>query len=1076
MRSAAGLLAAVVVMATVATTLTALVPIYSTSIVDAGFQKTIADAGAEERTIAMTVRAESASWQDIGGAARATADDLLAGASDAAVFAETGSYRVGVDAAGTPIIASLAAVEGDELFAVTEQAAPTGAADLAASVHEASAELLGVGVGDVVQLERSAGPAVTVEITGLIEPVDISDPRWFGLPFGRDGVTTVGSSTEVGPFFVDGDVFAELPETVTIVGRFALDAEAISVEDIDRVTAGAESAAVEFAGTLGRDDVRVAGSLAALLGETDTALRSTGAVVGVILLQLVAVALYGLGVATAVLGAARRTETTILRSRGASTRQLTIAAVVEAAIVVTPAALLGPWLAARAVDAIGRWGPIESTGLELRGDVTTPAIAAAIGVAAIAVAVVTLTTRAAGRAADPTADPADSWFHRSGLDLVLLVLAILGLWQLARTGSVANSSTPDGRATIDPVLALAPTLGVIAASLLALRLVRAVARLVLRSGTRSPALVPALAGWDSVRRPAKQARTTVLIVVAVTIGVFAAVHSVSWQRSQRDQADAATGADITVVPDGRPAADVPVERIAGAYRSVDGVDAVMPIDVRTLDLGSELTSVTLVGVEVEELPAIDRLRSDLQPDPDRLAALSGPLDTGGVELEGAGEITASVTVDVVPSTEQERFDELDITLVVADEFGVVDRYPAQTSVAAPGVPATITFGALPLRPGGVDAPTLVGVELTGPVRVLEVGADRSTAPPPLQFDVGIGDLAVGGTAADISGVTLRMRDATRDGSTTSAGTASVRPSEDGTSISFWTGTNRRPNMRSTVRMTTAAIREGAINQDELTFDVLARPELLGRAQLAVGDEASVRIGGLRARVRIAGTVPVVPFAIDEPFALLADQRTLATVEYTTLGTTRRPDRWAIATGEDAHASVAGSLDVAPFNSVAVIDRRLEAEQRTADPVLIGLAGSLLAAVVAAAIVAILGLALTAVTEARERRAAYAVLRALGADRSELRRWLVRETVPLAALSVLAGVLAGVVLANLTVASLTNDRDGSPAIPEAELLVPWPAVGVLVVVVLVAVIALPLLTSRLLAGVRPADELRIGAAP
>ena len=41
--------------------------------------------------------------------------------------------------------------------------------------------------------------------------------------------------------------------------------------------------------------------------------------------------------------------------------------------------------------------------------------------------------------------------------------------------------------------------------------------------------------------------------------------------------------------------------------------------------------------------------------------------------------------------------------------------------------------------------------------------------------------------------------------------------------------------------------------------------------------------------------------------------------------------------------------------------------------------------------------------------------------------------------------------------------------------PWPVVTALVVVVMAAVIALPMLTSRLLQGTKPADELRIGDA-
>ncbi|MGI9646291.1 MAG: FtsX-like permease family protein, partial [Ilumatobacteraceae bacterium] len=324
-------------------------------------------------------------------------------------------------------------------------------------------------------------------------------------------------------------------------------------------------------------------------------------------------------------------------------------------------------------------------------------------------------------------------------------------------------------------------------------------------------------------------------------------------------------------------------------------------------------------------------------------------------------------------------------------------------------------------------------------------------------------------------VVWRTREVSTDGSTTSAGIADVRDSDSGITVELQTGINRRPNMRTTARLTTAPVQEGAAVQDQLTFDVLATSALLGRAGLSVGDEASVRIGGLRATARIAGVAPVSSVAADERFALLADRRTLATVEYTTLGTTQSPDQWAIATGADTNTSVVATLDSPPLDSTTVLDRRLDAEQRTRDPVLVGLTGSLFAAVLAAAVVAVLGLALTAVTEARSRRGDYAVLRALGARRAELRGWLVRETIPLAVVSIAAGVVTGLVLASLTVRSLTSDRDGSAAIPEPTVVVPWPVVAALVMVVVAAVIALPMLTSRLLRGTKPADELRIGDA-
>ena len=58
-------------------------------------------------------------------------------------------------------------------------------------------------------------------------------------------------------------------------------------------------------------------------------------------------------------------------------------------------------------------------------------------------------------------------------------------------------------------------------------------------------------------------------------------------------------------------------------------------------------------------------------------------------------------------------------------------------------------------------------------------------------------------------------------------------------------------------------------------------------------------------------------------------------------------------------------------------------------------------------------------------------------------------------------------------SLATDPDGSQALPVPDLTIPWPTVVTYVAGMLVLVATLPLLTGRLLRGVRPADEIRIG---
>ena len=255
--------------------------------------------------------------------------------------------------------------------------------------------------------------------------------------------------------------------------------------------------------------------------------------------------------------------------------------------------------------------------------------------------------------------------------------------------------------------------------------------------------------------------------------------------------------------------------------------------------------------------------------------------------------------------------------------------------------------------------------------------------------------------------------------------------------------------------------------------MLATPQLVEELAVGLDTPVSVRIGGTRLALRIVGETDVVPFAADEPLAFLADHATLAAADYLANGARSEPDRWVVVLDESDREEVTTILREAPFDSAAVADRWEEAEQRIGDPILVGLTGSLLIAVGAVAIVAIVGLVMAAVTGARDRRGANAVLRALGASRRELRQWLVRETVPIGVLAIAIGLAAGVVIASVVSSALTGDRDGGDAVPPPQLVVPWVALAALVGVALVAIALVPLATSRLLHGVRPADELRIG---
>ncbi len=361
-----------------------------------------------------------------------------------------------------------------------------------------------------------------------------------------------------------------------------------------------------------------------------------------------------------------------------------------------------------------------------------PAFAVSGVAAAIAVALIVWPAVAAARVpTDEVSGPTRSPFlRRTGLDIVLVVLAVLGLWQLQRTGSVASSAEPGGRASVDPVLVLAPTLGIAAASLLAVRILAVAASVLERVGSRSRRLAPSLAGREAARAGGRRNRSSLLVVVAVAVASFALVQAVSWERSQRDQADAAVGADVVVVPDGRPGAAVPAANLAASYRALDGVTAVAPIDDRSVAVAARQRPVPMVALDTADFASYSRTRSDVVADAATIAGLAAPVDLGGVALPtSGGEVTATVRLAAgIPGPDGELQPEptgVEIALVVVDEFGTLRRLPAAETIAtADGRDTTtnVSFGYVD-APGSADRPVrIVEVEVDAPIRFVDVRA------------------------------------------------------------------------------------------------------------------------------------------------------------------------------------------------------------------------------------------------------------------------------------------------------------------------------------------------------------------
>lgn len=236
-------------------------------------------------------------------------------------------------------------------------------------------------------------------------------------------------------------------------------------------------------------------------------------------------------------------EMLLLRSRGASRRQIGGMALADGLLLVVLALVVGPLIAVPVATGIGHTTGFLSfgTGLPFRFSVTTKlfvaaAAAAVLGSLAIVGPALLSTRHAMAVLLRERGRPnRRSMWQRLYLDAVLLILAAYGYWVVSRHGRAA----PDDALALlsaDPFVGLAPALLVVACALLAARalplLSAGAARL---AGQHGPASTTQ-ALRSLARAPAGRLRWMILLALCIASGVFAAAVAGTVAANADDQA------------------------------------------------------------------------------------------------------------------------------------------------------------------------------------------------------------------------------------------------------------------------------------------------------------------------------------------------------------------------------------------------------------------------------------------------------------------------------------------------------------------------------------------------------------
>ncbi|SFR72549.1 FtsX-like permease family protein [Agromyces sp. CF514] len=594
--------------------------------------------------------------------------------------------------------------------AMAERADPDG---IATTVQASAAEALGLGIGDVVEL---GGPdPERLVVVGTWAPDDASEPAWFGEPIVAAGLL----DDAAGPFVVadDGDL-ADVPAAVVVRWTATVDAAAATPALVAGLRAALPNVepALRAADGIGTDGLTSSGGLVSTLDRLLAGLTTVRAIAPLPVLLLAFAGFAAIDRLAALLAAARRGETVLLRARGASALRLLVGTVGEVAVVSVPAALAGVAIAWAVLGAV------------VPGTSRSPLTAATVGLACVLGAIVLVGGRAWWEATRPLLRGSGDEVGRmpraavAGGVLFVAVAAALTLWQFRLYGSplVPNAS---GALEVDPVAVLAPVLVLVALALVGNALMRPVAHALERLAERRPGLVPSLPMRQLARRAGLYASASLVTVLAVGGLTLTAAFAGSWQTFDRAAAAAELGGDVRVAFAGRSVVGGPDPlALDDPFAGVAGVDASLPVFRGEARIGSD--PATLVAIPVDEATKAGMVPAGAA---DVLAHESG---SSGVP-SGTSKIEVPVTVSAsagVPG-------EVAVSAWVLGPAGDASRLPAGTfEVASGGGEGVVALPAVEgLRLLGFDA-TLTGSRGLGEVEVGfgAVSFDGTTSEPDVE--------------------------------------------------------------------------------------------------------------------------------------------------------------------------------------------------------------------------------------------------------------------------------------------------------------------------------------------------------
>ncbi len=1094
------ILAATEITILLATVLLAAGPIYTEAVTFSAVQKTLADVEPAESNVTVSARVTRSTYP-------ATDDEVSAEVTR--VFALTGadvlrrgtsdSYALPGQPGGTvtdvAIFRFFEQIE-DHVTVIAGSWPVTATEPHQIAVSEPAASRLHLSVGDELTLanQRSGGGEVTVQVSATFRLDDPRDPFWYGDELDINGISRGRSFTTYGPLVAPRSTFLDAltPLDSELEWRVYPAHEHLEVAAIPEFRS--RIAGLEDVLNRGRqpgERMGVDTGLTRILSDTERSLLVTRSTVLILTLQFSLLAGYALVLTARLLADSRRNEIELMRSRGGASGQVVAMAVMEGALLTVPAAIAAPALASTLLRAFNHVGPLAAIGLTIDPVANLPSYLLAGAAAAACLTALVLpafgTARAFGNiSARRARQESKSLVQRAGLDLVLLGLAGIALWQLHRYGTPLTN-TIQGGLDFDPLLVTAPALGMLAGAVAALRSLPLLSRAADAATSGSTMVIPVLGTWQLARRPRRYARAALFLTLATATGIFAIAYAGTWRTSQAHQAAFEIGTDVRDDPAARLGSGFPVQALRDAYDDIPGFIDAVPVLRQSGALPGSTSTVRFVILDAARAGDAVAFRPDLADVTigelmTRLA--EARFEPAGAPLPGEPERIA-----------------LDVTFRV-EPLGPEVTLPQR------------------VRPSRVEfAPRLRAVLVDGDGQVFRVDlgpVTESDEPVSMIADLGLAFESLGrlrpAYPLSIAGIELRSdtpEEVTRQ-ATLVLSSIQVSPDRDGSrwqpvpvdlDPDSWTSELAEPRFQVDrpgvsflpARPGSLALRliSGATAGDvALPAFFLLRPagdavsgplpllmsaDLMEEAGLELGDGVSLgSLPGFDGTGVIVGVVdefPTVHPDRGEPVVL--DYQSFLAARLGPGASTPLPDEMWLSIDEGSAEEALSVLVAPPFSTTATLSRTAREATLEADPVARGSIGSLLLGFAAAAALAGLGFAVNAAMSMRERQVEFALLRAAGLSQRQLVAWLAFENGILVAFGVLAGTALGLLLSWLVLPLVTITQSAAQVVPDLVVVYPWPAIlwiGVGSAAVLLVSVALLSATAR---RMRLGTLLRLG---